>query len=83
MGACTNGSPTSRPPGQRRDLHLRPVTTTVPHVHIARGAGCGAVVSHDSGETADTTIADLLNRRGGGRPDQERRTVANRASRDV
>ena len=35
------------------------VTETIQAVEMARNAGFGAVVSHRSGETEDTTIADL------------------------
>ena len=35
------------------------VTETLEAVEMARAAGCAAVISHRSGETEDTTIADL------------------------
>ena len=35
------------------------VTETIQTVKLARKAGCGAIISHRSGETEDTTIADL------------------------
>jgi len=35
------------------------VTETIQAVEMARNAGFGAVISHRSGETEDTTIADL------------------------
>ena len=35
------------------------VTETLDTINMARSAGYGAVVSHRSGETEDTTIADL------------------------
>ena len=35
------------------------VTETLRAVHMAKGAGWGTVISHRSGETEDTTIADL------------------------
>jgi enolase len=35
------------------------VTETIQTVEMARNAGFGAIISHRSGETEDTTIADL------------------------
>ena len=35
------------------------LTETLEAIELARGAGWGAVISHRSGETEDTTIADL------------------------
>ena len=35
------------------------VTETIQTVQLARNAGFGAIISHRSGETEDTTIADL------------------------
>ena len=35
------------------------VTETIQAVELAKNAGYGAVISHRSGETEDTTIADL------------------------
>jgi len=35
------------------------LTETIAAIHMAQEAGCTAVVSHRSGETEDTTIADL------------------------
>jgi enolase len=35
------------------------LTETIEAIRLARGAGWGAIVSHRSGETEDTTIADL------------------------
>jgi enolase 1/2/3 len=36
------------------------LTETIAAIELARGAGWGAMVSHRSGETEDTTIADLV-----------------------
>ena len=36
------------------------LTETIEAIELARGAGWSAVVSHRSGETEDTTIADLV-----------------------
>ena len=36
------------------------LTETIDAIELARGAGWSAVVSHRSGETEDTTIADLV-----------------------
>jgi enolase len=36
------------------------LTETIEAISLARGAGWSAVVSHRSGETEDTTIADLV-----------------------
>ena len=36
------------------------LTETIEAIALARGAGWSAVVSHRSGETEDTTIADLV-----------------------
>ena len=36
------------------------LTETIAAIGLARGAGWSAVVSHRSGETEDTTIADLV-----------------------
>ena len=36
------------------------LTETIDAIELARGAGWGAMVSHRSGETEDTTIADLV-----------------------
>jgi enolase len=36
------------------------LTETISAIALARGAGWSAVVSHRSGETEDTTIADLV-----------------------
>ena len=51
------------------------LTETFEAIRIAREAGYTAVISHRSGETEDTTIADLAvaHRR---RPDQDRRALA-------
>jgi enolase len=35
------------------------VTETIQAIDLARDAGFGAIISHRSGETEDTTIADL------------------------
>jgi enolase len=35
------------------------LTETIKAVEVARDAGFGAIISHRSGETEDTTIADL------------------------
>ena len=35
------------------------ITETIQTVEMARNAGFGAIISHRSGETEDTTIADL------------------------
>ena len=35
------------------------VTETIQAVELAKNAGYGVVISHSSGETEDTTIADL------------------------
>jgi enolase len=42
------------------------LTETLEAVRIARGAGYSSVVSHRSGETEDTTIADLAVASGAG-----------------
>ncbi|HXG26841.1 MAG TPA: phosphopyruvate hydratase [Candidatus Binatia bacterium] len=36
------------------------LTETIQAIELARGAGWGAMVSHRSGETEDTTVADLV-----------------------
>ena len=36
------------------------LTETIGAIDLARGAGWGAMISHRSGETEDTTIADLV-----------------------
>jgi enolase len=36
------------------------LTETIEAIELARGAGWGAMVSHRSGETEDTTVADLV-----------------------
>jgi enolase len=36
------------------------LTETIEAIELARGAGWGAMISHRSGETEDTTIADLV-----------------------
>ena len=58
------------------------LTETLEAIRIAREAGYTAVISHRSGETEDTTIADLAvgDRR---RPDQDRRPVALGPGRQV
>ena len=58
------------------------LTETLEAIRIAREAGYTAVMSHRSGETEDTTIADLAVATGGG-PDQDRRAVALRPRRQV
>ena len=58
------------------------LTETLEAIAIAREAGYTAVISHRSGETEDTTIADLAVGTGGG-PDQDRRPVALRSGRQV
>ena len=58
------------------------LTETLEAVGLARGHGWGAVISHRSGETEDTTIADLAVATGSG-PDQDRRAVALGARRQV
>ena len=47
------------------------LTETLEALRVAREAGYAAVISHRSGETEDTTIADLAVGHGG-RPDQDR-----------
>ena len=42
------------------------VTETIATIRLAKGAGWGTVISHRSGETEDTTIADLVVGTGGG-----------------
>ena len=42
------------------------LTETLSVIQLARGAGWGAVISHRSGETEDTTIADLAVASGAG-----------------
>ena len=51
------------------------LTETLEAIAMAREAGYAAVMSHRSGETEDTTIADLAVATGCG-PDQDRRAVA-------
>ena len=51
------------------------LTETLEAIAIAREAGYTSVMSHRSGETEDTTIADLAVATGVG-PDQDRRAVA-------
>ena len=58
------------------------LTETLEAIAIAREAGYSAVISHRSGETEDTTIADLAVGTGGG-PDQDRRAVALGPGREV
>ena len=58
------------------------LTETLEAIGIAREAGYSAVISHRSGETEDTTIADLAVGTGGG-PDQDRRAVALGPGREV
>ena len=36
------------------------LSETIDAINLARGAAWGAIVSHRSGETEDTTIADLV-----------------------
>ena len=47
------------------------VTETLDAVRMARDAGYATIISHRSGETEDSTIADLAVGTGG-RPDQDR-----------
>ena len=48
----------ARQPGQ--SASARPSSSeTIGAIDMARGAGWGAMISHRSGETEDTTIADL------------------------
>src|SRR5207248_5187430 len=42
------------------------LTETLDAIELARGAGYSAVISHRSGETEDTTIADLVVATGAG-----------------
>ena len=58
------------------------LSETIDAIELARSAGWTAMVSHRSGETEDTTIADFVGR-DGDRPDQDRRAVALRAGRQV
>ena len=58
------------------------LTETLEAIAIAREAGYSAVISHRSGETEDTTIADLAVGTGAG-PDQDRRPVALGPGREV
>ena len=58
------------------------LTETIRAIDMAREAGWGAMMSHRSGETEDTTIADLRGRARHG-PDQVRRAVAPGAGREV
>ena len=58
------------------------VTETLQVVETAQRHGWGTVISHRSGETEDTTIADLAVATAAG-PDQERGTVPLRAGRQV
>ncbi len=51
------------------------LSETLDAIDLARGAGYRAVMCHRSGETEDTTIADLAVGCGSG-PDQDRRAVA-------
>ncbi len=51
------------------------LTETLDAIELARSAGYAHVMSHRSGETEDTTIADLAVATGRG-PDQDRRAVA-------
>ena len=84
--ATTSSSPT--PSGSRRGIEagvgnsilvkvnqIGTLTETLEAIAIARDAGYSAVISHRSGETEDTTIADIAvgTRRGA---DQDRRAVA-------
>ena len=58
------------------------LTETLEAVRMAHRAGYTSVMSHRSGETEDTTIADLV-RRLRLRPDQDRLRVAHRPHRQV
>ncbi len=58
------------------------LTETLEAITIAREAGYSAVISHRSGETEDTTIADLAVGTGG-RADQDRRALALGPRREV
>ena len=58
------------------------LSETLEAIRIARDAGYTAVISHRSGETEDTTIADLAVGTGG-RPDQDRRPLALGSGRQV
>jgi len=57
------------------------LTETLDAIELARKAGYSAVISHRSGETEDTTIADLVVATGG--HDQDRRARALGARRQV
>ncbi len=58
------------------------LTETLDAVELARSAGYGTVMSHRSGETEDTFIADLAVATGAG-PDQDRRSVEKRPRGEV
>ena len=58
------------------------LTETLDAIALARSNGYGVVMSHRSGETEDTTIADLAVATNVG-PDQDRRAVAQRPRREV
>ncbi len=58
------------------------VTETIEAIGMAKRAGWTAVVSHRSGETEDTTIADLVVAVVHG-PDQDRLRLADRPGREV
>ena len=58
------------------------LSETIAAVQLAYGANWGAMVSHRSGETVDSFIADL-HRGHGHRPPQDRRTVPWRAVGEV
>ena len=58
------------------------LTETLAAIDLARSAGYTAVMSHRSGETEDTTIADLAVATGL-RPDQDRRALALGSRRQV
>ena len=58
------------------------LSETLEAVRIAQDAGCTAIISHRSGETEDTTIADLAVCDQCG-PDQDGRAGAGRANGEV
>ena len=58
------------------------LTETLDAIGLARSAGYRSVISHRSGETEDTTIADLAVATGAG-PDQDGRARTHRPRREV